>query len=140
MGTRIIPTARYEDAKAAIAWLCEAFGFKEYAVYEEGGRVAHAELVLDGNMIMLSDRHGGEFDRLQRPADPQGEQVTMSLAVIVPEDDLPAHCARAEKNGARIVVPLEEQDYGGSNYTCRDPFGHIWSFGSFDPLAEEAET
>ena len=28
----IIPTMKYDDAPAAIAWLCRAFGFEEYMV------------------------------------------------------------------------------------------------------------
>ena len=51
----VIPTMRYRDAAAAIAWLCDAFGF---------------------------ERH---------------------------------------------------EDYGGRGYSCRDPEGHLWNFGTFDP-------
>ena len=48
----IIPVFRYDDARAAIAFLQEAFGFTEHAVYEEGGVVHHAELRLGEAYIM----------------------------------------------------------------------------------------
>ncbi len=30
--TNIIPTMKYDDAPAAITWLCRAFGFEEHMV------------------------------------------------------------------------------------------------------------
>jgi uncharacterized glyoxalase superfamily protein PhnB len=26
------------------------------------------------------------------------------------------------------------QDYGGRDYTCKDPEGHVWTFGTYDPM------
>ena len=65
----VIPTLRYRDAHAAIAFLCDAFGFERRAVYEgDDGRVAHAELVLGGGMIMLGSHPGhGDYDKLVQP-------------------------------------------------------------------------
>ncbi len=33
-------------------------------------------------------------------------------------------------------MPLEDKDYGGRGYSCRDLEGHVWSFGSYDPFAD----
>ena len=54
-GTPIIPSFRYSDAKRAIGWLCEAFGFSEHLVVPGEGdtTVLHAQLVLGNAMIML---------------------------------------------------------------------------------------
>ena len=27
----------------------------------------------------------------------------------------------------------EDQPYGGRLYSCRDPEGHVWHFGTYDP-------
>lgn len=136
MNTRVIPTIRYRDARAAIAWLCEVLGFQEHEVYEEDGKIVHAQLTFADGMIMLSESHGGPFDELQRATDPAGEPVTMSVYLILPEEEMSAHYARAVEKGARIVMPFETQDYGGSAYSCRDPEGQVWNFGSYDPFAE----
>lgn len=32
----------------------------------------------------------------------------------------------------------EDQDYGGRLYSCRDPEGNLWNFGSYDPWEEES--
>ena len=46
---------------------------------------------------------------------------------------LDAHYARAKAAGAEIVIDIADQDYGGRLYVCRDPEGHVWNFGSYDP-------
>ena len=48
------------------------------------------------------------------------------------------HYAQAKAEGAEIVDELETMDYGGSGYSARDPEGHLWSFGDYDPWAEHA--
>ena len=35
--------------------------------------------------------------------------------------------------GAEVLMELEDADYGGRGYSCRDPEGQVWSFGSYDP-------
>ena len=50
----VIPALQYNDAKAAIEFLCKAFGFAKNAVYEEpDGSVAHAQLTHGNGMVML---------------------------------------------------------------------------------------
>jgi uncharacterized glyoxalase superfamily protein PhnB len=43
------------------------------------------------------------------------------------------HCARAVKHGAQVFMPVADWDHGGRGYSCEDPEGHLWSFGTFDP-------
>jgi uncharacterized glyoxalase superfamily protein PhnB len=57
--------------------------------------------------------------------------------VIVADAD--AHCARAKAAGAVIIDELETKDYGGKGYSCRDPDGHLWWFGSYDPWKGKSE-
>jgi len=129
----VIPALQYKDAKAAIEFLCKAFGFEKKAVYEDGGLVAHAELTFGNGMIMLGSVKDTEYGKLLvRPADAGG--VTMSTYLIV--EDVDAHFARAKAAGAQIVREPVTQDYGGRDYTCKDPEGHVWSFGTYDPMAQ----
>jgi uncharacterized glyoxalase superfamily protein PhnB len=123
---------RYRDAPAAIKWLCQAFGFRRHLVVPgENGTIAHAQLALDGGMIMLGSVQQNEFGRLVGlPADFGGKATQTVYAVV---DDVDAHHARAKAAGAEILLELTDQDYGGRDYTCRDPEGHIWTFGTYDP-------
>jgi uncharacterized glyoxalase superfamily protein PhnB len=129
----VIPALQYQDAPAAIDFLCRAFGFEKKAVYEgEGGSIAHAELTLGHGMVMLGSAKDTEYGKLLvRPRVAGG--VTMSVYAIV--EDVDAHFARAKAAGAEITREPVTQDYGGRDYTCKDPEGHVWTFGSYDPWA-----
>jgi uncharacterized glyoxalase superfamily protein PhnB len=130
----IIPALRYQDAPKAIDWLCDAFGFERHLVVPgENGAIAHAQLVFGNGMIMLGSAGDGHFDAYQKTPKDVGGIGTQSAYVVVPDAD--AHHARAVAAGAEVLLPLEDADYGGRGYTCRDPEGHIWSFGTFDPFA-----
>lgn len=131
-GANIIPALRYREAAPAIDWLCKAFGFeRRMVVPAEGGRIAHAELTLGNGMIMLGD---AETDYGSLVAAPNGAKpATQGIYVVVAEID--RHYAMAREAGAEIVLPIKTQDYGGRDYTARDPEGHVWTFGNYDPWA-----
>jgi uncharacterized glyoxalase superfamily protein PhnB len=131
----IIPTLRYADAGAAIGWLCDAFGFEQHLVVAgENGRIEHAQLVFGNGMIMLGSAGEGEFDKLQKPLPDKDAPVSQSPYIIV--TDIAAHYVRAVAAGAEIVMAPEKQEHGGSAYSCRDPEGNLWNFGTYDPWAD----
>jgi uncharacterized glyoxalase superfamily protein PhnB len=130
----VIPTMRYNDAAAAIEWLCTAFGFEEHFVLPgEDDIVVHAQLVFGNGMVMLSSARESEFDNLQKPPGALGGAVSQSPYIIV--EDADKHYARAVAAGAEILMEIRAEDYGGRGYSCRDPEGHVWNFGSYDPWA-----
>jgi len=130
----MIPTMRYNDAAAAIEWLCEAFGFEKHLVVPgEDGTIVHAQLVFGNGMVMLGSARATEFDNLQKPPSALGGAVSQSPYIIVKDAD--EHHAQAVAAGAEIVVQIKDEDYGGRVYSCRDPEGHVWNFGSYDPWA-----
>src|SRR4029077_378114 len=58
----VIPALQYQDAPAAIAFLCKAFGFEKMAVYEgEGGTIEHAQLTLGNGMVMLGSAKDTDY-------------------------------------------------------------------------------
>jgi uncharacterized glyoxalase superfamily protein PhnB len=131
-GSTIIPGLRYRDAHAAIEWLCNAFGFEKHAVYEDfQGRIAHAQLVHRSGMVMLGEIRDEGFGRhMAQPDEIQGRETQCAYVVVV---DCKAHYEKAKAAGAEIIEEYSEKDYGGAGYGCRDPQGHLWSFGSYDP-------
>ena len=40
---------------------------------------------------------------------------------------------RAQAAGAEIVIEIKDEDYGGRGFSCRDPEGHLWNVGTYDP-------
>ena len=128
----LISTMRYDDATAAVDWLCRAFGFRPHAVYrDDAGHVVHAELSFGNGMIMIGPNVETPFGKFMIQPKAAGGRCTQSIYMIV--DDADAHHAQAVACGADIVMPLKDADYGGRGYSCRDPEGHVWSFGTYDP-------
>ncbi|MBD1875549.1 glyoxalase [Nodosilinea sp. FACHB-131] len=131
-GATIIPTLRYNDVAAAVEWLCRAFGFEKHlVVLEDDGTVAHAELTFGNGMIMVDPARDDAFGQLQKPPGQAGAVVCQSPYIIV--DGVDQHYADAIAAGAEIVVDIQDQDYGGRDYSCRDPEGYLWNFGTYDP-------
>jgi uncharacterized glyoxalase superfamily protein PhnB len=122
--TDIYPVLRYRDARAAIAFLTDAFGFEERHVSEgDDGGVVHAELGHGAGVVMLGSARGdGPFAR------PPGAALTY---VVVADPD--AHHARARAAGAEIIQDLVDQPYGSREYGACDPEGNVWSFGTYRP-------
>lgn len=132
MAATVIPTLRYNDAAAAIEWLCDTFGFERHLVVPgEGDTIVHAQLVFGNGMIMLGSAHAHGFDNLQKPPSALGGAVSQSPYIIVADPD--THYQRSVAAGAEIVIEIQDEDYGGRGYSCRDPEGHVWNFGSYDP-------
>lgn len=128
----VIPCLRYRNALTAIQWLCDAFGFQRQAVHADGGIVRHAQLTFGNGMIMLGSADNlSEWGRQIVQPDEIGLRETQSACVIVKDAD--AHYAQAKAAGATIVLDISDQAYGGRGYSCRDPEGHLWWFGSYDP-------
>ncbi|WEN13463.1 VOC family protein [Rhodanobacter sp. AS-Z3] len=131
-GSSIIPCLRYHDAHAAIEWLCKAFGFTRNVVYEnDDGGVEHAQLTFGNGMVMLGEVQNNEFGRHFAQPNEIGGRETQCPCVIVA--DCKAHYLQAKAAGAVIVDEYSEKEYGGAGYSCHDPEGHLWYFGSYDP-------
>ncbi|MEZ4238605.1 MAG: VOC family protein [Myxococcota bacterium] len=122
----------YDDPRAAIDFLCAAFGFEVRLLVEgEGGTVEHSEITFGEALVMVgqadSGRPGREWARSPR---------TLGAATGAPclfVDDVDAHCERARKAGARIATEPKTSDYGDDywsdrSYGCFDPEGHHWWF------------
>jgi len=129
---RLIPGLRYKDGPAAIDFLCRAFGFERHLVImNDAGQVAHAQLVRDGAMVMLGSAPSAELQTIMGLPKDTGGLVTQTLYMRVADPD--SHYAQAVAAGAVLVRDIADQDFGGRAYMCRDPEGHVWQFGSFDP-------
>jgi uncharacterized glyoxalase superfamily protein PhnB len=131
----MIPCLGYRDARKAIDWLGQAFGFEPRAVYDgPDGTVAHAELTFGSGMIMMgSMATEGPFAKLLvHPDQIEGKQTQAPYVIV---DDADAIYATAKAAGAEILIDIKDEGYGGRGFTCRDLEGHVWNFGTYDPWA-----
>jgi uncharacterized glyoxalase superfamily protein PhnB len=122
----IYPSLRYHDARAAIDWLAEAYGFEAKEVHAgDDGVVHHAELSGFGGIVMLGTEPA--------EGDPKwGEHAGQSWLYLSTDDPDALH-ARALAAGATIVRELEDTDYGSREFSTRDLEGNVWSFGTYAP-------
>lgn len=117
----ISPIIPYHDLRAAIAFLCDAFGFERHALHEdETGELQHVELRLGDDVVMPA------------PAT-MGDAGHAHTYVVVADAD--AHHDRAKAAGARITTELRDTDYGSRDYAAQDGEGNQWYFGTYRPLA-----
>jgi uncharacterized glyoxalase superfamily protein PhnB len=137
----IIPATRYRDPEAALAFLTQTLGFVEHAVFrDEFGALIHAQLTasVDGpqsGMVMIGPEgtaaEPNEFDPFMIHPSETGGRETVSIYAVVP--DVASRYAKAVAAGLQVLIALRSEPYGGLSFTIRDPEGHIWTLGSYDP-------
>ena len=129
---RISSALYYDDAPAAIDWLCRAYGFEVRVKIEgEGGSIEHSQLTYGEGLIMVGQAglpHKPTFRKSPRSLDGTN---TQNMMVFV--DDADAHCEHARANGAKVVTEPATTDYGvewwsDRGYECEDIEGHHWWF------------
>ena len=124
----VYPSLTYDDAPAAIEWLCRAFGFRQRLVVPgPDGRVEHSELSLGTGVVMVSSPKA-EFERFS-PHSLGGHSQALSVFVADPD----THYTVALAAGAKIVRELRDEEYGARGYMVSDPEGHLWYFGDYRP-------
>lgn len=135
MAQRIIPMIAYEDVGAAIDWLVEAFGFAEHGerYVMEDGTIGHAELELQGEIVMLAtpSREYQSPKTHRENCEAAARWLDNPYAVDgvhVEVDDVDAHHARAVASGATILRGPEEPGIGFRICTVEDLEGHRWMF------------
>jgi uncharacterized glyoxalase superfamily protein PhnB len=131
-GTSVIPTVRYRDVPAAIEWLRKAFALEQHRVVkDQNGTALYGELTFGSGMVMVAPIQESAFGKLMVQPDEIGGVETQICYLFV--KDAKAHYARAKAAGAEIVLDIEVEANGGRGYSCRDPEGHVWNFGTYDP-------
>ena len=128
--SNLFPSLSYDDAPAAIEWLCRAFGFtRRLVVPGNDGAIMHSELSLGPGVIMVSSSRpdAGRVSPRSLPA------VNQSVCVWVEDPD--SHHARATAEGAVILQELKDEEYGSRGYMAKDPEGNHWYFGNYRPGA-----
>lgn len=132
---RLSPYLAVDGAKEAMAFYADVLGFSPRGdvMTAPDGRVGHAEMELEGSVLMIADEWP-ESDALG-PESIGGSPVLLHMYV----PDVDATFARAVAAGATALREPEDQFYGDRMAVIRDPWGHRWSISSHveDVPAEE---
>ena len=112
------------DAAAAIDFYKRAFEAEErYRMARDAdGAVEHATLRIGDSTVYLAD----ELGAVKSPVALGGSPVQLFL--YVPDCD--AVWQRAIAAGARVVVPMADQEWGDRYGLLEDPFGHLWGIAT----------
>jgi PhnB protein len=122
---QFIPHLIVSDGTAALKFYREVLGAEEghTMMAQDGKRVMHGELVLDGHKLFLSDEFSAaEGGRCQTPQTLGGSTVRITVETDEPD----AVVERAVARGAEVIMPLQNMFWGARYGQIRDPFGHIW--------------
>jgi uncharacterized glyoxalase superfamily protein PhnB len=121
------PCVVYTDARAAIRFLEEAFGFVAAIVVADPERpdvIEHCQMVWpEGGGIMLGSSNRDESPFSQKPVG--------GSSIYVVTDDPYGVQQRALAAGATVVRDMADEDYGSTGFTVADPEANLWSFGTY---------
>ena len=121
----VTPYLVVQGAARAIDFYKKIFGASERMRMDgPNGTIGHAEIEIDGSVIMLAD----EFPDMgfRGPQSIGGTPVSLMLYV----QDVDDCFRRAIAAGARELQPVKDQFYGDRSGTLQDPFGHVWTVGT----------
>jgi len=134
MNSTVVPSLRYRDTPAMIDWLCSNFGFERRLVIPgRDDSVAHAELALGGGLLMLGTHIDDNYGALLTTPEKTGGLQTQTVWLHV--DDADRVYSRVVESGAAILQTIGDVPQGGRAFSCRDPEGHVWQVGTYDPWA-----
>ena len=105
----VIPELPYDDIRAAVSWLCEAFGFTLRLQIANHRAQMNAG---DGAVVLV------ERDRDDRSA----------YSVMMRVENVDAQYERAVHHGAKGLRPPADYPYGERQSTVLDLAGHRWTF------------
>jgi uncharacterized protein YdhG (YjbR/CyaY superfamily)/uncharacterized glyoxalase superfamily protein PhnB len=111
----VIPVLHYADVRAAVQWLCRAFGFTERL--RIGDHRAQLDVVGGAGSVVVTAGATPEA---------AGDDPTHAMMVRVADAD--AHHERAQRAGARILSAPADYPYGERQYSALDLGGHVWTF------------
>ncbi len=117
----ITPYISVHDGPAALDWYVASLGATETVRYVgDDGRLGHAEFVLNGATVMLSDA----YPEIGVVAANSYEGSSCALHIEVPNCDAAHELAVA--GGAESLQAPADQPHGARSATIMDPDGHRW--------------
>lgn len=117
----VTPYLPVKGAADAIEYYKKVFGAEEtMRLAEPGGRIGHAEMMIGGSPIMISDEYP-DLDALG-PQSRGGSTVGIHLYV----EDVDEVFSHAVGEGATALRPVKDEFYGDRSGKLANPFGHIW--------------
>jgi len=87
-------------------------------------------LAYDSDTIMLLPADDLNATHMNGSGVDSGSWLQSCYCII---DYAEAHYRNAKARGAVIVEEFGDYEFIGSGYSCKDPEGHVWNFGTRNP-------
>lgn len=122
----IYPRLGYEDEWAALAFLVQAFGFRERREARQEHANGHMLAWLEhGDGVVMIGHTEHDMHGIHSPRETGAATCMLNVTV----EDVDAHYQRAVAGGALITVELADVFFGERRYEAEDPEGNRWHFG-----------
>ena len=128
----LVPYINVAGAASAISWYQNTLGaqVRNHLTLPDG-QVMHAELVIDNNLVMITDANPEWGTR------PPDTQATYSLCLYVQDCD--ALFERCIAEGAQALQEPEDQFWGDRSGRLKDPYGVVWVLMTHQEAVSEEE-
>jgi uncharacterized glyoxalase superfamily protein PhnB len=125
MVMKMTPNLYTDDVEACVRFWVDRLHFeKTIAVPEDGGNLAFAALQKGSIELMY-----GSYASLKKDADVSRSFERGTSFLFLEVDDLDATLAAMQ--GAPMVAPEHKTFYGSTEFTVKDPAGHLITFAQF---------
>jgi PhnB protein len=116
----VIPALAVKDAVSAIRWYQKVFDAAEKMLLKNpDNTIAHGEITIGDTVVMVSEENP-KYNK--SPKTLNGNSVNLCIYV----EDVDAVVQKAIDNGAKVLIPVNDQFYGDRSGRIEDPFGYIW--------------
>jgi PhnB protein len=119
--TFFAPQLTIKVVAPAVEFYKKVFNAKVLRLFENGtGGIHVAEMEIDGALFHIHEEspHSNQYS----PETTKSASVLIGLFV----DDVHTIVKRAEAEGAKIISPITDWEYGYRQCTFADPWGHHW--------------
>lgn len=118
--TFFAPQLTIKVVAPAVEFYKKVFDAKVLRIFDHEGKIHVAEMEIDGAMFHIHEETPNK--KQLSPETTGAAGVLIGLFV----DDVQKIMSRAEAEGAKIISPTEDYDYGYRQGVFLDPFGHQW--------------
>lgn len=121
MNTFFAPQLTIKVLAPAIEFYKKVFNAKEVRLFKnDDGSIHVAEMEIDGAIFHIHE----ETPRTNHLSPETTKAVSVIIGLFV--DDVHAVVKRAQAEGAEIISPVTDWEYGLRQSTFADPWGHHW--------------
>jgi len=121
---KLTPNLYTDDVESSVKFWVERMGFEKTVDVPEEGGIAFAALQKGDIELMY-----GSYASLEREPGVPGSYQRGTGFLFIEVDDLDA-VLHAMK-GAPMVLPVHKTFYGATEFTVKDPAGHLITFAQF---------